>query len=181
MKSIFIFLFFLIHVLNVPISFGFIVNPGIGEFGQILRISCDPKSETACLQICNQESYCEIKEPYCRDCAGTQNLKLKRIFDGVGTRIVTSEKSKSNEDFIQTLKNGEFISLHPYTLFNYSSIYNGEQTRAQFKYLCANLSQNSDKIGILLLSIDSKKNIVSGIIGAICPDEETNQASFYII
>ena len=138
---------------------------------------CDAKIETACTEICKNASYCEIQEPYCRNCAGTQNLKLKRIFDAVGTSLVAT--GESNQDLVQLLKNGQLSSLHSMTIYNYSGQYDGEQARAQFRYLCPNLPENSMQLGILLLALNPKNNSIDGVLGAICPDNVTGQATFY--
>jgi len=160
-------------------SFGMMIYPGVNEHGQILSITCDSQIETACMQICNQTSRCEINESYCRDGAGTQNLKIKRILDGVGTQTIANGNPKPIKELIQILKSGAFTSLHSLTLYNYSSVYDGDQVRAQFRYLCPNLSEFSDKMGILLLSLNPNENNIQGVIGAICPDEKTNEAAFY--
>ena len=172
MKVTFLAGFLAINLMLSGHAFGLIITPIISESSQALSIDCDPKTETACLQMCNQVTHCEIAESICRNCAGTQNLKMKRILDSVGTSLVAIGDSKPIDDLIHVLKTGNFISLHDTTLYNYSSQYDGDQIRAQFKYLCPNLPESSGKTGILLIS-------ASEILGAICPDEKSNESALY--
>lgn len=160
-------------------SFAFTVNPIIRASGQVLSVTCDPKKDlNACMSLCNNASKCEIQEAYCRSCAGTQNLKLKRILDSVGTSTVASGL-KTAKDLLTILKSGNFATLHSMTIYNYSGVYDGEQIRGQFRYLCPNLPWISDKMGTLLLGIDPKSNNVTGVLGAFCPDDKTGEAAFY--
>lgn len=158
-------------------SFGYMVYPVIRASGQALSVYCDAKTETACTELCKNSAYCEIQESYCRNCAGTQNLKLKRIFDAIGTSLVATEESRMN--LLEIIQKGHFTSLHSITIYNYSGQYDGEQARAQFRYLCPNLPMDSLNLGILLLSLNPKNNSVEGVLGAICPDPMTGQATFH--
>lgn len=160
-------------------SFGFTVTPVIRASGQTLFVGCDSKKETTCTSICGNSASCEIKESTCRNCAGTQNLKLKRTFDSVGTSLIASGPAKPNAALIQILKGGNFTSLHSMTIYNYSSGYDGYQVRGQFRYLCPNLPITSEKMGILLIGIDPRNNTTTGVLGAICPEEKSNQSTFY--
>jgi hypothetical protein len=174
----FLFLFLILTSFTQN-SFGFSIFPIIENSGQALMINCEPKTETACLEVCNQASFCEIKEPYCRNCAGTQNIRLKRTLDATGTSLIALGEPKTNNALIEILKTGSFVSLHAMSIYNYSSQYDGDRIRAQFKYLCPNLPDFSEKMGLLLLAVNPSNSIVTGVIGAICPDENNTQAFFY--
>ena len=161
-------------------SYGFTLEPMILETGQSIIMKCDPTKETACLETCDHHSICQISENFCRDCAGTQSLKLKLILDHVGTTIVSKGEPKPDQELITVLRTHQFITLHPSTLYNYSSPYDGAQIRAQFKYLCPHLDLSSDQSGILVIQINADHTI-GKIQGAICPEMESNQAKYYSI
>ncbi len=160
-------------------SFGFTVTPVIRASGQTLFVGCDSQKETTCTSICGNSSYCEIKESFCRNCAGTQNLKLKRTFDSIGTSLIALGEAQPILPLVKILKDGNFATLHPMSFYNYSSQYDGEQVRSQFKFLCPNLDLLSEKTGILFLALDPLTKTPTGVFGAVCPDHQSNQASFY--
>jgi hypothetical protein len=169
----------LLTSLSMNASYGFTVSPVVRTSGQAIVINCEGKKESFCLETCNQLNTCEIQESVCRNCAGTQNLKLKRIFDSVGTSLIAIGEPRNNQEFIEIIKKGNFITLSSQTIYNYSGVYDGNQARAQFKYLCPNLNEFSDQMGILILNSNEENYSIKTVIGALCPDELSGQMSFY--
>ncbi len=172
-------LFSLLCLILTGSVFAFTVSPTIRPTGQHLTVNCNGKTENFCFDLCHHVSVCEIQESYCRNCAGTQSIALKRIFDSVGTSLVAAKAAKPEATLAQILKDRNFTSLHPLTIYNYSNSYNGDQVRAQFRYLCPNLPEKSEKTGILMLGLDSVNQNITRVLGAICPDEVSGKAAFY--
>ena len=165
--------------ITMNISYGFTVTPLIRTSGQSILINCEGKKESFCLKTCNQENSCEIQESYCRNCAGTQNIKFKRIYDSVGTSLIATGEPRSDEEFSEIIKKGNFITLSSQTIYNFSGVYDGNQARAQFKYLCPKLYEFSDLMGILIIETNKENHSIQTVLGALCPDELSGQMSFY--
>jgi hypothetical protein len=154
------------------------VDPAINEIGQALKIKCNSPEEDICTRICGHQFECFIQERFCRSCAGTQNLKLKRILDEVGTILVASDKILPADDLIRVLASGDFFTLHSRSIYNYSSEYNGAQINAQFRSLC---QDQSDQTGILLIRADPITQRFKGIVGAICTHNHSQSTEFKAI
>ena len=164
---------------TLNISFGFTVAPLIRTSGQSIVINCAGIKENLCFEACNQENSCEIQESYCRNCAGTQNIKLKRIHDSVGTSLIATGEPRSDVEFSEIIKKRNFITLSSQTIYNFSGVYDGNQARAQFKYLCPNLYEFSDLMGILIIETNKENHSIQTVLGALCPDELSGQMSLY--
>ena len=156
-------------------AFGFLIEPAIRQSGQVLLLTCDPDIETECLLICNSATSCEIRESTCKSCSGTQNLKLKRILDEVGTTLVADDSAAPSNRLFEILASHDFITLHARTLYNFSSQYQGAQINAQFRFLCPG---TDDSTGILLLKTDSESRQIIGILGAICTNPSNHFSEF---
>jgi len=178
MKTILI-LASLIVSLTMVSAKAMIIAPIVQYSGQALSVACDPLKETFCIDLCGKKDACIVKETLCRSCAGTEDLKLKRIFDGVGTSIVATGDAKANSDLLEVLKTGSFVSLSATTLYNYSGSFDGDQSRTEFRALCPNLPETSEKMGVLLLGLDSVDGSINHVLGAICPDQSYGQTSFF--
>jgi hypothetical protein len=161
-------------ILNQP-SLSFTIEPKIETHGQTLLVNCVPHQNAECISICNSSIQCEITESFCKSCAGTNQLKLKRIFDAIGTSLVAKETILSNQDLLKILVSGNFITLHSRTIFNYTSVYNGDQINAQFQAFCPG---SSDSNGLLMIETDSETHQIGKILGAICTNKTTHFSEF---
>ncbi len=168
-------------LLSENTSIAYTVDPVINNAGQALTITCDPSLETTCQTICNQPGSCVVQESDCRNCAGTEDLRLKLILDGVGTKIIASTQVLPESSLIKIFKSNHFMSVHPMTLYNYSSVYNGDQINAQFRALCPGVPVFAPQSGILLIDINPLTHQPTSISGAICPGISTTSFEFHSI
>lgn len=152
------------------------VLPTMIATGQGLTISCDPKTESLCKELCNNPSLCKVQESYCRSCAGTSDLKLKRILDSVGNTLI-ADKVKPKSELSRVLKSAQWVTIHPATLYNYSGAFDSEQLRTQFRALCVNKPQGWEVPGLLLLSLNQDHRVES-TLGALCPSLDTGSYEY---
>lgn len=176
MKKTSIASFLFLALMKTGSALGLTITPMIVNSGQSLFIECATTESSSCMKMCANPSHCELTEPYCNGCAGTQNLRLKRILDDVGKRIFATPSDFSDESLVDILASAEVISLHPKTIYNYSGVYDGGSIRSQFRALCEGVS---DSTGILLLKIDPVTHQPIGIHGAVCNHPVTGESILF--
>lgn len=157
----------------------FVISPVIKISGQALMVSCDPKTETFCQELCGVQESCTLPETFCRSCAGTESLKLKRILDATGTALVAQDPMRTTDVLLKTLRESLWVSLSSTTLYNYSSGFDSDQLRAQFTALCPNLPDFSPLMGTLLIGLNPVDHTVAGVLGAICPNQMTGSMDYF--
>lgn len=162
---------------SVASAQGVDITPVLSAGTQSLQVKCDSYFPYYCYELCGNFDYCEVKENTCRSCAGTQGIRLKRVLDEVGTEIVADANPTSMLDLMALLKTQNFISLHAHSIYNFSSDYDGDKIRAQFRMLCHNTED--DLQGILLIETHPITHQLERIAGAFCPATRTRSAGFY--
>ncbi len=150
-----------------PQSCAFGVTPVLSSGAQALEFRC-LEAEEECLRFCEGASFCIRPESPCPGCAGTGNLRLKRVLDSVGLGLRARSPERSSRVFFDLLRSSGWISLHPRTLYNYSSAWNGSAIRAAFRRACEGVSGGGD--GMVLLSVDGPSFRVPSVLGVLCQD-----------
>lgn len=154
-------------------AFSFWVKPILTFEGQTLEFNCRIKNDFFCQNLCGNVNQCTLVENKCPDCAGTQNIKLKRILDSVGSETVATREILSESNLLNEILKSNFISLHPKTIYNYSSIYNGDLINGQFFHLCPQSSDifSEDFPSFLFIRMSTYYNKLDGVLGALCPEK----------
>lgn len=176
-QSLFNFLF--VMLLSPLTGQAFVASPVILQSGQALQLICKADQERFCLKLCGNASLCMIPEPTCRSCAGTENLKLKLILDEVGASIRVDAKPQPDQELLDILRSNSWMSLHPKTLYNYSSNYDNLQLRAQFFALCLQEYSESSVPGILIVGLSMFDEKPGYRLGALCTSEPYFSTQYY--
>jgi hypothetical protein len=165
-------------VLFLNLSHAFTLTPEVNLNGQQIRVQCSSSEDSFCVRLCGDQNLCEIKEGVCRSCAGTQSLWLKRVLEGVGILTVSSNSVIQNDSILKVLQEGSFMTLHPQTIYNFSSSFNGSQIRSQFNALCEGPASNYSGPGILFIQLNPYTRVPEKILGAACTEPESEKTVF---
>jgi hypothetical protein len=160
----------------MPQSRAFDATPTLISGAQALEFHCRPGEED-CIRFCEGADSCVQMESPCPGCAGTGNLRLKRILDSIGFGLRAHPPERTVRDFFWLLKRDRWISLHPRTLYNYSGPWNGPAIRAAFLRVCDGLPGGGE--GMVFLGVDGPAERIPAVLGVLCRDVAAGTARWW--
>jgi hypothetical protein len=169
-------LLFLISILAGR-GHAFEVLPALHPGGQALEIRCRSE-EAGCRWVCAGALQCVLPEAPCPRCAGTGDLRLKKILDSVGVGLRARPPERSRQDLMHLLAEGGWITLHPRTLYNFSSPWNGEAIRRRFRLACDAVSPRGAE-ALIFLRVKNESPEPGPVLGILCREGASGEASWW--
>lgn len=135
-----------------------------GQIEKSIEITCDKKS-TACLEICENETFCKIPEELCQDCSSDKSHLMKTIFTDVNSIFKADIQFVSEQQIVQFFKTRKFMTI-PYSVFlNPFNPEKKDYIKSEFEKLC----YISVKDSTLIATLNSNHE-VEDLVGVICKD-----------
>lgn len=134
-------MYFIIHFLfKINLSFGFVASENwLPDNTPNIIFECS-KEERFCLELCNQESQCSIKEKICKNCIGTSIL-MTNIFEEMGVQYRNNGIEVNPYEFIDFLRKKNFVSFTSRSIFNQTDSFDSPSMKNRFQGLCSGKSE----------------------------------------
>lgn len=130
-------LFLLLFSLN---SFGVVFyNQWNHNLQKELVVNCDYGQEDICLELCDKERSCIVREEVCRDCVAN-TAQMSDIFRNMGRTYTNSNLQADLSDVIDLIKSKQFVTINSKSLYNLSFEFDAFEIRQGFQSLCEDVA-----------------------------------------
>lgn len=137
------------------------------SFEKELLVGCNQNDSYLCIDLCNSEYSCKVKENYCRNCAG-DNIFLKTIFNELGRTYQNSKNKISDDDFISFIKEDNFVTLTSKSIYNTIDKFNSPKLKRKFRSLC----ENPTEYPIVFLEVNPVSRVPEKVKYVGCSDNK---------
>lgn len=90
-----------------------------------------------CIQLCNNEKSCILKNSTCKDCIST-GVKMTYFFSAFGKDITSKNEEVSAYEFIDFLINEKFIAFSANSIYNQFDSAQSDALDKKFRAMCPN-------------------------------------------
>lgn len=170
------FLLLLSIILSSHSLLGFEVSASWNnKFERLINVSCSSNEEYLCADLCQQYNQCQVKENYCGNCTG-DNLFLRHFFKEIGESISNQQKPMAKEQFIEILREGNFVTLDAKSIFNFVDKFNSLEIRDRFRSLCSSVSEAP----IAFIGVHPYSRTPDKILAVACTDVTRQTEVFHL-
>lgn len=143
-------------------SFAFQVTPNWNaKFEKEITIECSEPAQ--CLEICDEEKSCTVKEETCTNCLGS-DVFLTFIFNEMGRVIQNNQSEILATEVIDLIKSGFFTTINSKSVYNHVDSYNSLSLRRKFRSLCS----DSTQYPLVFISQDNRNRKLDEILFVQC-------------
>ncbi|EQC50255.1 hypothetical protein M899_0339 [Bacteriovorax sp. BSW11_IV] len=135
MSLIRVFLFSFIMILSHNAYSLVFYNQWNQSFEKELVLDCDYGEESICLEVCNEERLCVVKEEVCQNCVAN-TAQMSDVFTNMGRTYVNTTEIADIDSVIDLIKSGEFVSINSKSLYNMIYEFDSFELRQNFQSLC---------------------------------------------
>lgn len=127
------------------------IQDASGSYLKATKILCENEERSSCLSICENESFCQRVEPFCRNCAGTSSHLMRQLFTDISRLYKVKGELQNPGELVQYLAAEKYVLLDFKSIFNYYTPLGSDEFLADLQSFCGVDAQNA----LLAVSLDS--------------------------
>lgn len=157
MKNLCLLVLFLTFQTNAAVFY----NEWTYDFEKKLNVACFEQDGDFCHRLCGDFEDCQIDEPVCENCVAN-NLLMTKIFFDMGREYVNKYEFAYNDELLELLQSGEFVSLDSRSVYNLVTGHDSARVQEGFQSLCYN------GVGYPLVLFSTKRNRIDKVKFVSC-------------